>query len=82
MVIKKEIEQSQYQLNLVNTEIREIHQWFQELHAQKQSFYEQIVKKSTDMSGNITSHFQRKSDNIKKYIAAMQEQAQIHIKDV
>jgi hypothetical protein len=82
MTMKKEIAATQYQLNLVNTEIREIHQWFQEVHAQKQQFYEQFLKKSNDISGNLTSHFQRKTDNIKKYIASMQEQAQLQVGDV
>jgi len=80
--VKKEIQDSQYQLNLVNTEIKEIHQWFQEVHAQKQAFYEQFLKQSSDISGKLTSHFQRKMGNIQKYIGAMQEQAQLTVKDI
>jgi len=76
MVMDKDIKLAQHQLTSVNTEIREIHQWFQEVSVQKQQYYEQLLKKSNDISGNLTSHFQRKTENIKKYIIAMQEQAQ------
>ena len=74
LVVKKEIESAQHQLNLVNNEIREINQWFQEMNAQRQSFYEQFLQKSHDVSGDLKNHFQKKMENIQKYIQETQKQ--------
>jgi len=72
--VQKEISGIQHQLNLVNQEIREINTWFQEMNQAKAQFYEQFLKKSSDMSGNMTTHFQRKMSNIEKYMTSMDQQ--------
>jgi hypothetical protein len=81
-VIHGEIEKSQYQLNLVNAEIQEIQQWFHEVHVQKQIFYTEFLKNSTDISGELSSHFQRKVDNIQKYMQAMHDTSQLKPQDL
>lgn len=74
LTVQKEIAGIQHQLNLVNTEIREIFTWFREVNQAKAQFYEQFLKKSSDMSGNMTTHFQRKMANIEKYMTSMNQQ--------
>ncbi len=81
-VIRREIEHSQYQLGLVNTEMREIQQWFSEVHQEKHVFYQQCLQSSADVSGHLTSHFQRKMENIQKYMRAMHDQAQLTPEDL
>ena len=74
LIMQKEIQEVQSNLALVNTELHEIHQWFNEMHVQKQRFYEEFLKKSADISGKLTSHFQKKMDNIQQYMTSMENQ--------
>jgi len=73
MTMKRDIEGIQYRLNLVNTELKEIQQWFVEMNAQKQSFYEQLLHKSHDISGDLRDHFTKKMENIKNYVKEIQD---------
>lgn len=82
MVVRHDIQQAQYQLDLVNKEMREIHQWFVEVHQQKQIFYQQFLQRSADLTGNLSTHFQRKVENIQKYMRTMIEQTQLQVDDV
>jgi len=82
LVMRHDIQQAQYQLDLVNKEMREIHQWFAEVHQQKQVFYQQFLQRSADLTGNLSTHFQRKMENIQKYMQAMVEQTQLQVNDV
>ena len=82
MVIRHDIQQAQMQLELVLREMREIHQWFSEVHQQKHEFYQQFLQHSKDLTGNLTCHFQRKMQNIQKYMVAMTEQAQLQVGDL
>lgn len=82
LVMRHDIQQAQHQLDLVNREMREIHQWFAEVHQQKHVFYQQFLQRSADLTGNLSSHFQRKMENIQKYMQAMTEQAQLQVKDL
>jgi len=77
LALKREIEQTQHQLKLVNCEIRDISQWFKEIHAQQHILYQQLLKKSSDMTGNLSQHFQRKMENIQRYMEDMQNQARV-----
>lgn len=81
-VVQREIAKSQHHLGLVNTEIREINQWFSEVHQQKYAFYQQFLQNSANVTGEMTSHFQRKMENIQKYMRAMHEQSQLHADDL
>lgn len=81
-VMQHDIAQAQAQLALVNREIRDIHQWFAEVHQQKHVFYQQFLKRSTDLTGNLSTHFQRKIENIQKYMRSMSEHAQLQVSDV
>jgi hypothetical protein len=81
-VSKRELQAIQKHLQLVNTEIREIQQWFAEAHAMKEAFYQQYLQKSVDVTGNLTDHFQRKLERIQHYNEAMQEQAKLSDKDL
>lgn len=74
LAVRHDIEQAQFQFDLIDKEIREIHQWFSEVQHQKQVFYEQFLKKSTDLTGNLTAHFQQKMLNIQKYVNEMTQQ--------
>lgn len=73
LAVQREIEQTQYQLSLVNKEMREILTWFNEVMEQKRVFYKEFVSGSSDMSGNLTSHFQKKLENIQQYMSEMQK---------
>lgn len=70
-VVEREIADIQQKLKLVTLELREIHEWFESVHAQKQEFYQQFLKDSRDVTGNLTSHFTRKLKHIQKYVADM-----------
>ncbi len=71
-IVKKEIAEAQARLQSVNVEMAEIHQWFQEIHTQRQVFYQQFLQNSTDVTGDMKTHFQRKLDNIQRYMQAIQ----------
>jgi hypothetical protein len=68
LVIQKAIKDAQYHYTLVEQEMREIHQWFCEVNQQKQAFYEEFLKQSSDLTGDITAHFSLKLQNIQKYM--------------
>lgn len=75
-VLKREIQSSQYQLNLVNGEIKQINHWFQEVYAERRSFYQSVLENSSDITGELTKHFERKMKNIEEYNRSMNEHSQ------
>lgn len=81
-VSQSELQAIQKHLHLVNTEIREIRQWFSEANVMKEAFYQQYLQKSVDVTGNLTSHFQRKLERIQRYNQVMEEQAKLTDKDL
>lgn len=68
LVIQKAIKDAQYQFSLVEQEMHEIHQWFCEVNQQKQAFYQEFLRQSSDLTGDITAHFQLKLNGIQKYM--------------
>ncbi len=72
-IMQQEIAHIQKQLSEVTAEMRELHQWFIDTNLLKQSFYEQFLKNSKDVSGALSSHFQKKLDNIHQYMKSIQE---------
>jgi hypothetical protein len=82
MVVRHDLQHNQMQLELVSREMRDIHQWFSEVHQQKHVFYQQFLLKSTDLTGQLKTHFQRKMDNIQKYMVALTEQTQLQVADM
>lgn len=71
LVIETEIKSMQSDLDLVNKEMREINQWFHEVHAARQAYYQELQSNLSDISGNVKDHFQRKCENLNAYIANM-----------
>ena len=72
--IDQEIEESQNNLNCVIQEMREIHVWFQEVHAQKKVFYEKLSTRMVDISGKLSQHFNKKMENIDMYLRKMEKE--------
>ena len=73
-MIDQEIEESQNNLNCVIQEMREIHVWFQEVHAQKKVFYEKLSTRMVDISGKLSQHFNKKMENIDMYLRKMEKE--------
>lgn len=78
------LNQNKKDIELAKVELLEIDQWFKDAYKDRLSFYQHLIAKSSDVTGQLTDHFQVKILAIQKYMAligggeAIQHDAEPH----
>ncbi len=70
--IERNINHLKQQIELTVAEMKQIYQWFIEVHAQKETLYNDVASNFVDFSGELYNHFSNKLNNMKQYMLQMQ----------